>query len=323
MALPEFVRRSYAGGCQACQLLAPMGDTDLSFTIQGNFANYPTGANGPFAMSIDDGLSTVEKVFCESLDVTTGIVTVVSDISGDTGRGYDGTPANAHVPLTPPAPQVRPCWTAAEAAEANLLVAYILGTLGGGPASTGEVLTWNSGGFPDWEVPGGEANLMPIGGIALWGAGAAPTNWHLCDGSVVSRTTYATLFSLYGSTWGAGDGSTTFNLPDLRNKFPIGASTILAVGKSGGSQSISTSNMPSHAHTITDPMHDHQLPSGGTFCESASASTLYASEVVSPNPISFAGSTTENWTGIVINPTGGGTPYLPPAAGVNFIIRVL
>jgi microcystin-dependent protein len=310
-----------------------MDDTDLTFTITGSFANYPTGSSGPFAMSVDDGLTQVEKVLCSALDIATGIATVWSDTSGSNGRGYDGTPANAHTPLAPPAPQVRPCWTAAEAAEANMAVAYLLGSLGGAQGTTGEILTWNSGGYPQWQAAGSPSNLMPIGGISLWGAAAAPTNWHLCDGSAISRTTYSTLFSIYGVTWGAGDGltGTTFNVPDLRNKFPLGAGGILGMGASGGSQTVP---LPSHTHTIADQQHYHQqadtgFPGDQFIVGSSGHSTLFTNSGAdadhSPAWNLSASSTTTNSLSN-INGTaaaGGSATYLPPAAGVNFIIRVL
>jgi microcystin-dependent protein len=55
--------------------------------------------------------------------------------------------------------------------------------------------------------------VTPTGFIGMWGTGTAPTGWLLCDGSAVSRTTYAALFALYGTTYGVGDATTTFNLP--------------------------------------------------------------------------------------------------------------
>lgn len=62
----------------------------------------------------------------------------------------------------------------------------------------------------------------PIGSITLYGGSSAPTGWLICDGSAVSRTTYSNLFSVIGTSYGAGDGSTTFNLPNLKGKVPVG-----------------------------------------------------------------------------------------------------
>lgn len=67
-----------------------------------------------------------------------------------------------------------------------------------------------------------EASLTPTGAILLWTTDTAPTGFLLCSGQAVNRTTYATLFALIGTTYGVGDGSTTFNVPDLRGRFPLG-----------------------------------------------------------------------------------------------------
>jgi len=64
--------------------------------------------------------------------------------------------------------------------------------------------------------------LVPPGVILPYGAATAPSGYLLCDGSAVSRTTYADLFSVIGTTYGAGDGSTTFNLPHLKGTVPVG-----------------------------------------------------------------------------------------------------
>lgn len=64
--------------------------------------------------------------------------------------------------------------------------------------------------------------LLPAGMMTPFAGSVAPTGWLFCDGSAVSRTTYAALFSAIGTLWGAGDGSTTFNLPDMRGRVPAG-----------------------------------------------------------------------------------------------------
>ena len=65
-------------------------------------------------------------------------------------------------------------------------------------------------------------NSVPIGMMAPFAVSAAPSGWLICDGSAVSRTTYAPLFAVLGETYGNGDGSTTFELPDMRGKFMRG-----------------------------------------------------------------------------------------------------
>lgn len=68
----------------------------------------------------------------------------------------------------------------------------------------------------------GGAEIIPAGTIVGYGAGSAPTGWLLCDDTAVSRTTYARLFAVIGTGYGGGDGSGTFNVPDLRDKVPLG-----------------------------------------------------------------------------------------------------
>jgi microcystin-dependent protein len=67
--------------------------------------------------------------------------------------------------------------------------------------------------------------FMPAGAVLPFAGAAAPTGYLLCDGSAVSRTTYAALFAVLSTTFGVGDGSTTFNLPDMRETAPVGVGT--------------------------------------------------------------------------------------------------
>ena len=98
------------------------------------------------------------------------------------------------------------------------------------------------------------ANPIPIGMIAPFGQANTllPDKWLWCNGAAVSRTTYADLFAVVGIGYGAGDGSTTFNIPDLRERFLYGAQSQMTglVGAHGGEQShtLTTAEMPSHSH---------------------------------------------------------------------------
>lgn len=93
--------------------------------------------------------------------------------------------------------------------------------------------------------------LVPVGVVFPYSATSAPGGYLLCDGSAVSRTTYANLFSVIGTTHGTGDGSTTFNVPNLENKFIYGGTSI---GTTGGSSTatLSESNIPAHTHTVAN-----------------------------------------------------------------------
>jgi microcystin-dependent protein len=104
------------------------------------------------------------------------------------------------------------------------------------------------------------------GTIILWPGTGVPTGGYLqCDGSAVSRTTYATLFALFGTTFGPGNGSTTFNLPDLRGRVPMGTSSSYTLGTNGGDEEVNLTvgQLPPHNHTLTDPGHGHAVTDPG------------------------------------------------------------
>ena len=92
-------------------------------------------------------------------------------------------------------------------------------------------------------------NNTPVGLISMYSGTTAPTGWLICDGSAISRTTYATLFGVIGTTYGSGDGSTTFNLPNLKGKVPVGIDVndddFNLIGKTGGSKYIQA-----HKHAV-------------------------------------------------------------------------
>jgi microcystin-dependent protein len=93
---------------------------------------------------------------------------------------------------------------------------------------------------------------VPSGSILDWPSSSVPTGWLLCDGSAVSRATYSALFAVIGTLHGAGDGSTTFNLPDCRGKFTLGKSAAGTGSTLGG-----TGGTLDHVHTLT---HTHTMP---------------------------------------------------------------
>lgn len=90
---------------------------------------------------------------------------------------------------------------------------------------------------------------IPTGAIQMWSTASAPIGFLICNGSAVSRTAFAELFSVIGITFGAGDGSTTFNLPNYTNRMPYGA----AIGSTGGADTTTliTANLPSHTHAFS------------------------------------------------------------------------
>jgi len=86
-----------------------------------------------------------------------------------------------------------------------------------------------------------QGELTATASIKMWTKAAIPTGWLECDGSAVSRTTYSDLFDEIGTTFGVGDGSTTFNLPNLQDNVPVGKSGTKALGSTGGNATVSPS----------------------------------------------------------------------------------
>jgi microcystin-dependent protein len=115
--------------------------------------------------------------------------------------------------------------------------------------------------------------VMPTGAMLEYAGSAAPTGWLLCNGAAISRTVYAALFAVLGTAYGAGDGSTTFNLPDRRGKFSVGVDGTYTRGSTGGATSGTTSSNGSHNHggntgstTLTTaqiPAHNHSVNDSG------------------------------------------------------------
>ena len=132
------------------------------------------------------------------------------------------------------------------------------------------------------------------GCIQMWAGSNAPnSNWKICNGDAISRSTYSDLFGVIGTTYGAGDGSSTFNIPDLQSRVPIGKSGTYGLGSTGGAATVAssgsigaitpagtvstsvtvnnhtltTSQIPSHFHYIANrdngfPNNLHDNPSG-------------------------------------------------------------
>lgn len=163
-------------------------------------------------------------------------------------------------------------------------------------------------------------SAVVTGEIKMWPTASAPAGYLACDGSAISRTVYSALYAVLGTTYGSGDGSTTFNLPNLKNRMPIGTGDLYSNGNTGGSKD---AVVVSHTHTatVTDPGHTHSIisPSYRTDAGVAGAGnngwingTLNATSGSSTTGISVSNST----AGV-----SGTNANLPPYLGVNFIIK--
>lgn len=176
------------------------------------------------------------------------------------------------------------------------------------------------------------------GTIPPWLAGS----WLFCDGSAVSRTTYALLFAAIGTTWGVGDGSTTFNLPDLRGRVTAGrddmggsaASRLTSAGSgvdgatlgdTGGAQSVTltSTELPAHTHTGTtasNGAHTHEYDYTTQNLASGGSGATFVDLPGSKGETDSAGAHTHTFT---TDSTGSGTAFgiMNPVGVVNKLIK--
>jgi microcystin-dependent protein len=205
----------------------------------------------------------------------------------------------------------------------------------------GGVLVWTT--IKAADLPA--SSQIPPGLIADYGGGSAPTGWLICDGSAVDRTTYAALFNAIGTVWGSGNGSTTFNVPNLRGRDSIGYDSsqteFNTLGKTGGekthqlvvgelAQHNHSVSDPGHAHSIADPQHYHNFRGSnagtlnGTIGFGMTATygdgmTLGYGNVAAATGIGIYSA----YTGLTVQNTGTGTAHnnLQPYAVVNKMIK--
>lgn len=118
-----------------------------------------------------------------------------------------------------------------------------------GPTSTNG--TFTGGNFTATSNTFG-THIAFVGEIRMSAVDTPDAGWLVCNGQAVSRTTYASLFSKIGTLYGVGDGSTTFNLPNLQDRFPLGNSGTKTIGSTGGSATkvLTAGNLPPHKHTV-------------------------------------------------------------------------
>lgn len=171
---------------------------------------------------------------------------------------------------------------------------------------------------------------VPIGAVIDYFGPAPPSGYLFPYGQAISRTTYADLFALIGTTQGAGDGSTTFNLPDYRGRVGAGKDDMggtsaarlntlssTTLGASGGEQThaLMTPEMPSHTHALTDPGHSHSTLGSGIAAYAPGSGALTAA----------AATTGTSYANISIGSTGGGGAHnnVQPTIVVGKIMRVL
>ena len=142
---------------------------------------------------------------------------------------------------------------------------------------------------------------IPVGSIIPYGNSVVPETYLLCNGQAVSRTDYPELFAIIGTSFGPGDGSTTFNVPDYRDKFVLGAGGDVDLAETGGEKEVTLAveQIPPHNHSIKSTSN-------------AGSDSCYVRE-----------SSKAVWQTDKISNTGGGQPHnnMPPYVGSYYIIK--
>jgi microcystin-dependent protein len=154
-------------------------------------------------------------------------------------------------------------------------------------------------------------NRVPIGSINMYASTSAPTGWLLADGSAVSRTTYANLYNVIGTSYGTGNGTSTFNVPNLASRFPLGYSsttpTKTLTFASRSSNVITITGVNSHANNELQTGQAVYYDTTGTVITGLSDATTYYVVRVSTTTFSLATSVSNANAGTVISLSGDGT----------------
>lgn len=153
-----------------------------------------------------------------------------------------------------------------------------------------------------------QPTTLPSGAMTMYAGTAAPSGWLVCDGSPISRTTYAALYAVIGTSYGAGDGSTTFNLPNMQDRTVIGASSTKALASQGGTLDGNHTHTDAHTHTLS--AHTHTFNDGGHVHGSSS---LKAEITVTTGGVKINRVATLSWTSNSeansVSNTSGGNPF--------------
>jgi microcystin-dependent protein len=159
------------------------------------------------------------------------------------------------------------------------------------------------------------SSITPIGSLIMWPTASAPSGYLLCNGSAVSRVTYAALFAVIGTTFGAGDNSTTFNLPNYTNRLPVGAGGLYGLSTTGGTKD---ANVVSHTHTLSGG------GVSGTFVTGVSTTTssfqTFGSTAVTSVSTTTGSPSYSNPT-VQSSGSSGTDQNMPPYLAINFIIK--
>lgn len=162
--------------------------------------------------------------------------------------------------------------------------------------------------------------IMPLGTIVQTARSTAPTGWLLCQGQTISRTTYSGLFAAIGTTYGAGDGSTTFAIPNLRGRVVAGLDSAQDefnfLGETGGAKThtLTINEMPSHDHSQAS--HTHTF--SGTVTGSGAHNHLFFMDDGAASPGGATRYSTVGYDATSNNTSGNGGWFWTPGSNSSY-----
>jgi microcystin-dependent protein len=175
------------------------------------------------------------------------------------------------------------------------------------------------------------ANLTGIEGIPTativpWTSSSVPTGFLECNGAAVSRSTYSALFAIVGTTYGSGDGASTFNVPNLADNVAVGKSNNKSLGSTGGANTVtSTGNVggsTANATLSNSQLASHSHPGGGTngppYCNNSFGGSM---RFFSPSSTGNTGSGSGHSHNMSANFSGDATSVVQPYLTVIYIIK--
>ena len=188
----------------------------------------------------------------------------------------------------------------------------------------------------DGIVDASSGTYVPTGIVQYYTGSTAPSGWLLCNGTAVNRTTYANLFTIIGTGYGIGDGSTTFNVPDFRGRIPIGVGTGSGLtartrGTTYGAETVTltSANIPSLTSGNQSADHTHTPTAAGNMYTGiygfAALGGGYQGILViqgndgGTNSLTTTNSATHTHT--YTNGSPSSVAILSPCLGINFIIK--
>jgi len=256
--MAPFGRREFSGNAVPTTITGSITNSDLTINI-AVATGWPTGATGPFIVTLDQGLSTEEKV---EIATRSGLVLTATP----TGRGHDNTAAAAHSSGA----KIEHTLAARDLAEANQHIADTTLDNHGQYLNTtrhaATVHAIDTSQIVDGSVTSAklEAAQRHMPGDFKWSMQTADhTGWLKMDGrNTLSRTTYAALFAIVGTSMGAGDGSTTFGIGSVAKRIIMGQAASGVGSTLGGTGGTADAVVVTHSHVVNDHTHTASTTGG-------------------------------------------------------------